>query len=75
MKPMAVLKEALCIASALKMLDVSNGAGQNVIGVVTILEVWRVILPQEYKTKDWHPCRYGSRLWNNAEESYHVGKQ
>ena len=37
-KAMAILKEAVCNAPALKTLDGSDGAGQIVVGVDAILE-------------------------------------
>ena len=74
-KAMAILKEALCNAPALKTLDVSNGAGQIVVGVDASLEGWGAILEQEDENKDRHPCRYESGLWNNAEKRYDAGKR
>jgi hypothetical protein len=44
---MAIMKEALCNAHALNMLDVSDGAGQLVIAVDVSLEKWGAILQQE----------------------------
>jgi hypothetical protein len=74
-KAMAILKEALCNAPALNTLEVSDGAGQIVVGVNASLEWWGAILQQEDKNKDWHPCRYESGLWNNAEKRYDAGKR
>jgi len=37
---MAIMKEALCNAHALKTLDISDGAGQIVMGVDARLEGW-----------------------------------
>jgi hypothetical protein len=73
-KAMAILKEALCNAPALKTFDVSDGAGQIVVGVDASLEGWGAILQQEYENKDRHLCRYDSGLWNTAEKRYDAGK-
>jgi hypothetical protein len=72
---MAMFKEALCNAPALKTLDVSDGARQIVIGVEACSEGWRAIWQQDDKNKDRHPCRYESGFWNNAEKSYDVAKR
>jgi len=72
---MAILKEALCNAPALKTLDVSDGAGQIVVGVDVSLEGLGAILQQEDENKVRPPCRYESRLWNKAEEGYDEGKR
>jgi len=72
---MAILKEALYNAPGLKTLDVSDGAGQIVVGVDASLEGCGAIFQQEDENKDRHPCRYGSGLWNNAEKRYHAGKR
>ena len=74
-KAMAILKEALCNALALKTLVVSDGAGQIVVGVDGSLEVWGAILLQEDENKDRHRCCYESGLWNNAEKRYDPGKR
>jgi len=74
-KPMAILKKALCNASALKRLDVNDGAGQILVGVDASLEGWGAILQQEDKNKDRHPCHYESGLWNNAKKRYDVRKR
>jgi len=74
-KAMAILKEALCNVPALKMLDVSDGAGQIVVGVDASLEVWGAILQQEDENKDRHPSHYQSGLWNNAEKRSDAGKR
>jgi hypothetical protein len=74
-KAMAMWKEALCNAPALKTLDVSDGAGQIVVGVDASFKGCRVILQQEDENKDRHPCRYESGLWNNAETRYDMGKR
>jgi len=74
-KAMAILKEALCNAPALKRLDVSDGARQIVIAVDASLEGWGAILQQEYENEDRHPCRYESGLWKKAEERYDAGKR
>jgi hypothetical protein len=63
---MVILKEALCNAPVLKMLDVRDGAGQIVVGVDASLEGWGTILLQEDEHKDRHPCRYESGLRNKA---------
>jgi hypothetical protein len=73
-KAMANLKEALCNAPALRTLDLSDGAGQIVVGVDASLEEWGVIMQQEDENKDQHPCRYESGLWNKAEKRYDAGK-
>jgi hypothetical protein len=52
---MAILKEALCIAPALKTLDVSTGAEQIVGAVDTSLDGLGAIVQQEYENKDRHP--------------------
>jgi hypothetical protein len=44
---MAILKEALCNAPALKTVDLSDGTGQIVVGVDASLERWWAILQQE----------------------------
>jgi len=66
MQDIANLKEALCNVAALKMLDISDGAGKIVVQVDTSLEQWGAILQQEDENMDWHLCRYQSRLWINA---------
>ena len=72
---MAILKEALCNSLALKTLDISDGAGQIIMGVDASLGGWGAILQQEDENKDRHPCRYGSGLWNTAETRYDPGKR
>jgi len=72
-KAMAILKEALCNAPALKTLDVSDGAGQIVVGVDTSSEGWGAISQQEDENKDRHPCCYESALWIKAEKRYDAG--
>ena len=57
------------------MSDVSDGAGQIVIGVDARLAGWGVILQQEDEQLDLHPCRYESRLGNISEKRYEVGKR
>ena len=74
-KAMAILKEALCNAPVLKTLDISDGAGQIVVGVDASLEGWGAILHQEDVNKDRHPCRCESGLWNNCEKIYDAGKR
>ena len=74
-KAMAILKEALCNAPALKTLDVRDGARQIVVGVDASLEGWGASLQQEDENMDWHLCRYESGLWNNAEKRYDAGKR
>jgi len=74
-KAMAILKEGLCTATALKMLDISDGAGQIVVGVDASLVEWGVILQQEDENKDRHPYRYETGLWNNAEQRHDSGKR
>jgi len=74
-KSMAILKEAVCPAPALKTLDVSDGAGQIVVGVDSSLEGWRVILQQEDENMDWHPCCCESGLWQKAEKRYDAGNR
>jgi len=56
------LKEALCNTPVLKILDISDGTGQIVVGVDASVEGWGVMLHQEDENKDWHPCYYESRL-------------
>jgi len=71
---MEILKEDLCNAPALKTLDVSDSAGQIVVGVDASLEGWGTILQQEDENKDRHQCPYGCGLWNKAEKQYDAGK-
>jgi hypothetical protein len=59
---MAIVKEALRNVVDLKMLDISDGTGQIIIGVDASLEGWGAILQQEDENKDWHPCHYVSYL-------------
>jgi hypothetical protein len=73
-KAVAILTEALCNAPALKMLEVTNGTGQIFVGVDTSLEEWSAIWQHEDESKDRHPCRNASGLWNNAEKRYYAGK-
>jgi len=72
---MAILKEALCNAPALKTLDVSDGAGQILVGFDTSLEGWVAILQQEDENNDRHLSRYESGLWNKAEKRYDAAKR
>jgi len=41
---MAIMKEALCNALALKILDVSDGTRQIAVGVDASLDGWEAIL-------------------------------
>jgi len=75
MKAMAMLKEALCNAPVSKTLDVSDGAGQIVMGVDASSEGWGAILQQEDKNRDRHRCHYERELWNKAEKRYDAGKR
>jgi len=72
---MAILKDALCNAPALKTFDVSAGAGHIVVGVDASSEGWGAILQQKDENKDRHPGRYESGLWNKSEKRYDVGKR
>jgi len=72
---MGLLKEALCYGAALKTLDVSNCAGQIVVGVNCSIEWWGVIFQQEDRNEDRHPCRYECGLWNTAGKRYDTGKR
>jgi hypothetical protein len=74
MKAMAILKEDLCNAPALKTLDVSDGTGQIVVGVDASWEGWGAFFQQQDENKDRHPYRYERGLWNRAEKRYHAWK-
>ena len=71
---MAILKEALCNAPALKMLDVRDGAAQIVIQVDASFEGQGAILQQEDKHKSWHSCHHESELWFKTEKRCDGGK-
>jgi len=43
----AILKEPVCDAPALRMFDVSHGAGQIVVGVEASLKGWGAIFQQD----------------------------
>jgi hypothetical protein len=73
-KAMKALKDALGNGPALKTGDVSNRAGQMVLGVDASLEGWRAILQQEEEENTHPACRYKCGLWNAAEIIYDGGK-
>jgi ribonuclease HI len=72
---MKALKDALCNALVQKTLDVSNQAGQIVLGVNASMEGWGAILHQEDEKKIRHPSQYESGHWNTAEKKYETGKR
>lgn len=56
------------------MLDISDGAGQIVVGVDASLVGWGAILQPEDENMDWHRCCKESRFRNKAEKRYDAGK-
>jgi hypothetical protein len=67
---MPILKEVLCNAHGLQMVDVIDGTGQIVVGVDPSLEAWGAISQKEHDNNDQHHCRYENALKNNANKSY-----
>jgi len=67
MEAMAIMKEALCNAVALKTLDVSDGARQIVDRVDGSLKGLGARLQQEDNNQKRLPCRYEGEHRNKAE--------
>lgn len=70
---MAILKDAIGNAPALKLVDNCDGAGEIVVVVNVSLEGWWAILNQQAKDKDWHLCCDQCGPWKTAKNcSEHV---
>ena len=70
------LKMALTTAPAMKTLNYSEKAGEIVLAVDASLQGWGAVLQQGVAgSKDRHPVRYESGLWNEQETRYDAGKR
>lgn len=59
---MPIMKDTLCYAPRMKLLDISNGAGHIVVSVSANLQQWWQILEQKDENMDCHLCCYECRL-------------